>query len=184
VPYGALSIRVGSALSAVVHSLRPQVGGDNSGDGWYAPADRLAVMEPTSTSTSAQWSPRPVETAAAILGGLVVLLLALLADPAGRLLLGVAALGLLFIGLADLALRPRLSADRGGVQVRTLSSRHRLPWSAIERVDVDEHTRYGLTSRTLELEAGELLVVLGKRALGADPRDVADTLARIRFSGP
>jgi hypothetical protein len=100
----------------------------------------------------ASWSPRPVETATAILGGLVVLLLAMLADPAG-------------------------------VQVRTLASRHRLPWSAIERVDVDEHTRYGLTSRTLELEAGELLVVLSKRALGADPRDVADALARIRYTG-
>ena len=129
------------------------------------------------------WSPRPLETAVAILAGLVVLLLALLADPAGRLLLGVAALGLLVLGAADLLLRPRLAADPAGVQVRTLASRHRLPWSAVERVDVDEHTRYGLTSRTLELEAGELLVVLGKRALGADPRDVADTLARIRYTG-
>jgi Bacterial PH domain len=136
-------------------------------------------MEPGPT----HWSPRPVETAVAVLGGLVVLLLALLADPAGRLLLGVAALGLLVLGAADLLLRPRLAADPTGVQVRTLASRHRLPWSAIERVDVDEHTRYGLTSRTLELEAGELLVVLGKRALGADPRDVADALARIRYTG-
>ena len=130
----------------------------------------------------AQWSPRPIETAVAILAGLVVLALALLADPAGRLLLGVAALGLLAIGAADVALRPRLAADRSGIQVRTLASRHRLPWSAIQRVDVDEHTRYGLTSRTLELEAGELFVVLGKRTLGADPRDVADVLARIRYT--
>jgi hypothetical protein len=129
-----------------------------------------------------QWSPRPVETAVAILAGVVVLALALLADPAGRLLLGVAALGLLAIGAADVALRPRLAADRTGIQVRTLASRHRLPWSAIQRVDVDEHTRYGLTSRTLELEAGELFVVLGKRTLGADPRDVADVLAQIRYT--
>jgi hypothetical protein len=130
----------------------------------------------------AQWSPRPAETAVALLAGLVVLLLAVLADPAGRVLLGVAALGLLTLGAADLLLRPRLAADRSGIQIRTLASRHRLPWSAIGRVDVDEHTRYGLTSRTLELEAGELLVVLGKRTLGADPREVADTLARIRYT--
>ena len=130
----------------------------------------------------AQWSPRPAETAVAILAGLVVLVLAVLADPPGRLLLGVAALGLLTVGAADLLLRPRLAADRSGVQVRTLASRHRLAWSAIQRVDVDEHTRYGLTSRTLELEAGELFVVLGKRTLGADPRDVADVLARIRYT--
>lgn len=118
----------------------------------------------------------------AILAGLIVLSLAVIADPAGRLLLGVAAVGLLTVGAADLMLRPRLAADRAGIQVRTLASRHRLPWSAVQRVDVDEHTRYGLTSRTLELEAGELLVVLGKRTLGADPRDVADMLARIRYT--
>jgi hypothetical protein len=138
-------------------------------------------MEPAPTSTSAAWSPRPVETAVAVLGGLILLLLALLADPAGRLLLGVAALGLLTVAGADLLLRPRLAADLTGVQVRTLATRKRLPWSAVQRVDVDEHTRHGLTSRTLELEAGELLVVLSKRTLGADPRDVADALARIRY---
>ena len=99
-------------------------------------------MEPVPSA----WSPRPLETAVALLGGLVVLLLALLADPAGRLLLGVAALGLLVLGAADLLLRPRLAADPAGVQVRTLASRHRLPWSAVERVEVEEHTRYGLTS--------------------------------------
>jgi hypothetical protein len=135
-------------------------------------------------SACTAWSPRPVETAVLFLAGLVVLLLAMLADPAGRLLLGVAALGLIVVALADVALRPRLSADRSGVQVRTIASRHRLPWSAIDRVEVDEHTRYGLTSRTLELEAGELFVVLGKRSLGADPRDVADTLARLRYTRP
>jgi len=140
------------------------------------------MMEPDLAPDLAQWSPRPVETAVAILAGLVVLLLALLADPGGRLLLGVAALGLLAVGVADVLLRPRLSADRTGIRVRTLASRHHLPWSSSGRVEVDEHTRYGLTSRTLELEAGELFVVLGKRTLGADPRDVADTLARIRYT--
>jgi hypothetical protein len=150
------------------------VDGDNS----QPIPDTLVVME----TDLARWSPRPAETAISILAGLVVLVFAVLADPAGRILLGVAAVGLLAVGAADLLLRPRLAADRAGIQVRTLASRHRLPWSAIQRVDVDEHTRYGLTSRTLELEAGELFVVLSKRTLGADPRDVADTLARIRFT--
>jgi Bacterial PH domain len=140
-------------------------------------------MEPAPTSTAAVWSPRPIETVAAFGAGLVILALAALADPAGRVLLGIAALGLLAVATADLLLRPRLRADPTGLQVRTMASRHRLPWSAVRRVEVDEHTRYGLTSRTLELEAGELLVVLGKRTLGADPRDVADTLARIRYVG-
>jgi PH (Pleckstrin Homology) domain-containing protein len=141
-------------------------------------------MEPAFTSTSAEWSPRPAETAVLFLAGLILVLFAVLADPAGRVLLGIAAFGLIVVALADVALRPRLSADRTGLQVRTLASRHRLPWSAIERIAVDEHSRYGLTSRTLELEAGELFVVLGKRTLGADPRDVADVLARLRYTAP
>ncbi|HEV7657002.1 MAG TPA: PH domain-containing protein [Mycobacteriales bacterium] len=139
-------------------------------------------MDTAPDSRTAAWAPRPGETALALFGGLAILLLAALADPAGRLLLGVAALGLFVLAAADLLLRPRLAADPTGVQVRTLISRHRLPWSAIQRVEIDEHTRYGLTSRTLELESGELLVILGKRTLGADPRDVADTLARIRYA--
>jgi hypothetical protein len=34
----------------------------------------------------------------------------------------------------------------------------------------------------LELDADDTLVVLGRRALGTDPRDVADALARIRYT--
>lgn len=117
-------------------------------------------------------------------GGVVVALaLAAVADPAGRVLFGLAALGLLTLVVVDLLLRPRLAADPAGIQVRTLAVRRRLPWSALERVDVDERSRYGLTARTLELDAGDTLVVLGRRALGSDPRDVADALARIRYTG-
>jgi hypothetical protein len=141
-------------------------------------------MDPAGTlSPVGRWSPRPVETAAAAVGAVVALLLAVVADPAGRVLFGVAAAGLLALVAADLVLRPRLTADAGGVGVRTLAVRRRLPWSALQRVDVDERTRYGLTSRTLELDAGETLVVLGRRSLGSDPREVADALARIRYTG-
>lgn len=129
----------------------------------------------------ASWSPRTVETATAAGCGAVALALALIADPMGRVLFGVAAVGLLLLAATDLLLRPRLAADPAGLQVRTLTTRRRLPWPAVERIDVDEHARYGLTARTLELEAGGELIVLGKRALGQDPRDVADALARIRY---
>lgn len=129
----------------------------------------------------ASWSPRTVETAAAAGCGAVALLLALVADPMGRVLFGFAALGLLLVAASDLLLRPRLSADPSGLEVRTLTTRRRLPWPAVERIEVDEQARYGLTARTLELEADGQLIVLGKRALGQDPRDVADALARIRY---
>lgn len=129
----------------------------------------------------ASWSPRTVETAAAAVCGMLALLLALVADPMGRVLFAVAGTGLLVLAAADLLLRPRLAADPAGLRVRTLTTSRRLPWSAVERVAVDEHNRYGLVARTLEVESDGELIVLGKRSLGEDPRDVADALARIRY---
>lgn len=130
----------------------------------------------------ASWAPRTVETAAAAGCGVVALLLALVADPLGRILFAVAAVGLLLLAAADLLLRPRLAADLRGLEVRTVTGARRLPWSAVQRVAVDEHNRYGLVARTLEVESDGELIILGKRALGQDPRDVADTLARIRYT--
>ena len=131
-----------------------------------------------------RWAPRPAETALAAAGGLVALLLVVVADSAGRVLLGIAAAGLFLLAASDLLVRPRLAADARGLRLRTLSVRRDLPWSQIERVLVDERKRYGLTARTLEVEAGDTLVVLGRRSLGADVREVANAIARIRYTAP
>jgi hypothetical protein len=142
-------------------------------------------MDPASAHVpplAQRWNPRPAETAAVAAGAVVAAALAIVADPAGRVLFGVAAVGLLALVALDLLLRPRLAADADGIRVRTLTARRRLPWTALRRVDVDEHARYGLTARTLELDTGDTLILLGRRALGADPRDVADALARIRYT--
>jgi hypothetical protein len=130
------------------------------------------------------WSPRPVETALAAGGGVVALLLASVSDPAGRVLLGVAGVFLLLLTATDLLVRPRLAADPAGLRLRTLSVRRDLPWSQVERVVVDERRRRGLVARTLEVDAGDTLVVLGRRSLGADPREVADAIAKIRYTAP
>jgi hypothetical protein len=127
-----------------------------------------------------QWTPRRTETTLAALGALAAAVLAVTLDPAGRLLFAVGALCLVGLVLADLVLRPRLRADADGLQLRTLAVRRRLPWSAVQRVRVDEHSRYGLVSRTLEVDIGDALVLLGRRSLGTDPRDVADALRQIR----
>lgn len=140
-----------------------------------APADQLPAR--------AEWCPRPVETVAAAVCGLIALLLALVAtDPVGLFLFGIAGVGLLGLAGGDLLFRPRLSAGPEGVRVRTVTGTRRLPWPALERVDVDEQSRFGLASRALELEAAGHLIVLSRRTLGTDPRDVADTLARIRYT--
>jgi hypothetical protein len=76
-----------------------------------------------------------------------------------------------------------LRANADGLELRGLAGHRRLPWSAVREVRVDEHNRYGLASRTLEVDTGDELLLLGRRSLGADPRDVAEALRRIRV-GP
>jgi hypothetical protein len=128
-----------------------------------------------------QWSPRPAETAALAAIGLGLALAVLLVDPAGRILVGAAALLVLALAARDALLRPRLSAGPDGVDVRTLSGRRHLPWPTL-RVQVRATQRWGLRSRTLELDTAAgpddegVLIVLGRWDLGADPVDVARAL--------
>ena len=132
-----------------------------------------------------QWWARTAETVVLAAGGALLVLAALTLDAGGRLLVGAA--GALLVGLAlrDLALRPRLSADPGGVVVRTLTGRTRLPWPGL-RVRLRTTRRLGVRSRLLELDTAGgpdddgTLVLLGRRDLGADPAAVAQALEALR----
>jgi hypothetical protein len=102
-------------------------------------------------------------------------------DAAGRVLVGAGALLVLALAVRDLVARPRLAAGPDGVDVRRLTGGHHLPWRGL-RVSVRETRRLGIRGRTLELdtaggpEDAGVLVVLGRRDLGADPDEVARTL--------
>jgi hypothetical protein len=128
-----------------------------------------------------QWSPRAAETVALAVVGLGLALAALLVDPIGRVLVGAAALLVLVLAGRDALLRPRLSADPAGVDVRTLTGRVHLPWPGL-RVRVRSSRRFGVRNRTLELDTAAgpdddgVLVLLGRRDLGADPDEVARAL--------
>ncbi|MGY1822598.1 PH domain-containing protein [Geodermatophilus sp. SYSU D00079] len=128
-----------------------------------------------------EWSAPRAQTGALAAGGVVLALVAVVLDPAGRVLVGGAALLLLVLAARDLLLRPRLSAGLAGVAVRTLTGTVTLPWSRL-RVRVRETRRLGVRSRLLELDAEPggnddgVLVLLGRRDLGADPEDVARAL--------
>jgi hypothetical protein len=115
-------------------------------------------------------------------GGVAVALIVTLttADPAGRLLAAIAVVVLLVYVVSDLLFRPRLSATAEGIEIRSPMTRARLPWPAVERVHADTRLRLGLRSTTLEIDAGATLVVLSRRALGADPETIADLVNALR----
>ncbi len=131
-----------------------------------------------------QWSPRAAETAAVAAVATGLALSVVLLDPPGRVLVGAAALLLLLLVAHDLRTRPRLSAGPDGVDVRTWTGRRHLPWPLL-RVRVRVTRRLGVSSRTLELDTAAgpdddgVLVVLGRRDLGADPEAVARALREL-----
>ena len=128
-----------------------------------------------------QWSPRRAETVALAAIGLGLALAVLVLDAAGRVLVGTAALLVLGIAVRDVVVRPRLAAGPDGVDVRSWTTRRHLPWPLL-RVRVRETRRFGVRSRTLELDTAAgpddegVLVVLGRRDLGTDPEEVARAL--------
>ena len=128
-----------------------------------------------------QWSPRPAETVALMAVGLGLALAVLVVDATGRVLVGAAALLVLVLAVRDVVARPRLAAGPDGVDVRTWVARRHLPWPGL-RIRVREVRRFGIRGRTLELDTAAgpddegVLVVLGRRDLGADPEAVAREL--------
>jgi len=128
-----------------------------------------------------QWSPRPEQTVVLVLAGLALAGTAVFLDAAGRIMVGAAALFLLVLAVRDVVARPRLSAGADGVHVRTWTAGRCLPWPLL-RVRVRRTRRLGVTSSALELDTAAgpddagVLVLLGRRDLGADPEEVARAL--------
>lgn len=109
------------------------------------------------------------------LGGTLIalVLIAVLRDPPGRVLAAVAAAILLIYAASDVLFSPRLAASAAGLVVRSPLLRAELSWDEVEDVRADTRVRYGLRSTTLEVDAGAVLAVFSRRALGADPADAA-----------
>ena len=120
-------------------------------------------------------------TLAAAAAALVALVSALLyPDAPGRLLFAIATLVLAGYALGDLIWADRLVADATGVRIRTPFTRADLSWPQISAVRADVRTRHGLRSVTLEVDAGDVLVVFSRRTLGTDPEAAAGLVTAMR----
>src|SRR5262249_10684451 len=120
-------------------------------------------------------------TILAALGSAAAVLAAVLSNDApGHVLFSVAALLLLGYVAADLIYRPRLTASPAGIVINTPFTRARLTWDEVTAVRADTRFRRGLRTVTLEIDAGSVLAVFTRRALGVDPADAAARIVAVR----
>lgn len=120
-------------------------------------------------------APRPSAALSLLAGAAGLAVVAVLADPAGRLLAVPAALVLVAVALRDVLLRPVLAAGPEGITVVVGLRRRSVAWHSVGRVRVITDRRTPL----LELDLGDTLVVLARGRLGRPPQDVLAELQEI-----
>lgn len=131
-----------------------------------------------------QWRVPASLPAVKLVGAALLVALGLLladGDPVRLALAVLAAAVLAGWAVRDLVVPVRLAVDPTGLTVvRGFASRRLLPWSAVEAIAVDRRPRLGLSSETLEIDAGSSLHLFGRYDLGATPEEVAAELRAVR----
>ena len=108
----------------------------------------------------------------------------LVTDPPGRILTGIAALGLILFAGASWRARPKLAITPDGLVLkgwfRTQLFRH----SDIKIIRLTEFRRYARKVRLLELEPVDGgLVIFSRWDLGTEPLEVLDALTAAGYAG-
>jgi hypothetical protein len=106
------------------------------------------------------------------------------ASATGLVVGAVVGAGLVIYGLRDVLAPVRLAADHAGVTVVSGFSGHRrLGWSDVERVRLDERSRYGGRQALLEIDAGESLHFFSRYDLGMAPSEALPIVLEVRAHG-
>jgi len=133
-----------------------------------------------------EWEPH----AAGIAGcGIVGVLMAiasvtLVTDLPGRVMAGIAAVGLILFAGATWRARPKLAITQGGLALRGWFRTQVLQHSDIKIIRITEFRRYARKVRLLEVETvNGGLVLLSRWDLGTDPLEVLDALTAAGYAG-
>ena len=132
------------------------------------------------------WGPSPAAVVAVAAAGVVMALCCALvaADPPGRILSGVAAVGLLLFAAGSWRARPRLAITAEGLVYRGWLRTTTLGPADVDLIRITEFRRWGRPVRLLEIDtADDVLLVLSRWDLGGDPIDVLDALTAAGFAG-
>jgi len=104
-------------------------------------------------------------------------------DPPGRLLGGVAAVGLLVFASFSLRARPKLAITDSGLQIKGWWNTQTLTRSNIRLIRITEFRRIGRKVRLLEIDTiDDRLHVFTRWDLGTDPLRVLDALTAAGYT--
>jgi hypothetical protein len=134
-----------------------------------------------------EWSPSSVGIAAC--GGLGLFLaiaaVTLITDVPGRILIGIAGVGLLVFASLSWRARPKLAISNDGLVTRGWTGATVLRRADIKLIRITEFRRLARKVRLLEIDAADgQLFVFTRWDLGTDPLDVLDALTEAGYTGP
>ncbi|MGV1087432.1 MAG: PH domain-containing protein [Mycobacterium sp.] len=134
---------------------------------------------------SRAWGPRTAAVLAVGAAGILMALgaVVLAGDAPGRLLGGIAAVGLCTFAAGSWRARPRLAVTADGLVYRGWFRTQTLRPADIESIRITEFRRIGRKVRLLEIDTGEQLIVLTRWDLGTDPLTVLDGLTAAGIAG-
>jgi hypothetical protein len=134
-----------------------------------------------------EWGPSPVGIAACGIFGLLMATAAvtLVTDPPGRILVGIAAVGLLVFASVSWRARPKLAISADGLVIRGWLHNRVLQPPDIKIIRVTEFRRIARKVRLLEIDTvDDRLLVFTRWDLGTDPVRVLDGLTAAGYAGP
>jgi hypothetical protein len=133
-----------------------------------------------------QWAPPSAGIAACGVAGVVMAIgcVTLVTDTPGRLLIGIAAAGLILFASATWRARPKLAIASDGLVVRGWWRTQLLRRSDIKIIRITEFRRIGRKIRLLEVDARDgRLLIFSRWDLGTDPMEVLDVLTAKGYAG-
>jgi len=133
-----------------------------------------------------EWSPSALGIAACGVLGLILATgaVTLITDPPGRILVGIAAVGLVVFASLSWRARPKLAIRDDGLVIRGWSRTKLLRRSDIKIIRITEFRRMARKMRLLEIDTtDDRLLVFTRWDLGTDPLDVLDALTAAGYAG-
>jgi hypothetical protein len=133
-----------------------------------------------------QWSPPTLGIAACGIGGLILAIgaVTVVTDPPGRILTGIAAVGLLVFASLSWRARPKLAITNDGLRIRGWSRTRTLERADIKIIRITEFRRLARKVRLLEVDTvDDQLMVFTRWDLGTDPLEVLDALTAAGYAG-